>query len=365
MMIAMGRAIQTGWGPAGFYGCLQLSTQVHGLVNEFWRAETPLQLFSLTARMPYFCQQDDFFAVEVEGLPYQLRLSQSLCDQWLTGLWGPRNNFSLQTLTPLESALLSAFGQELFELMGPNEGRKVYALWVTTNGGKLLLSLPVQQFLTPSNLPQLAARPGTERFFPEVGLRLTFSAGRTKLPVEALTTLEPGDWLILNESQAGQLWVNSPHLTCHVETRHLLQIPDAAPNTLTDNTGQGRLIVDRRWEQLMVEVNADFPPFRIPLSELKQMSEGLLVELGDLLSSPIRLHSEGTPIAEGELIIVGDKFAVRLTQVFSAESSPTNQIATPVAAERATSSETSPEEETSVDAFLNDDFDEDPNREAW
>jgi flagellar motor switch protein FliN/FliY len=72
---------------------------------------------------------------------------------------------------------------------------------------------------------------------------------------------------------------------------------------------------DSLWDKLHVDVHAEFPPMRIPLKELRHMNEGLLVEVGDLLQHDIKLISNGSIIALGQLVVVGDKFGVLITQV--------------------------------------------------
>jgi flagellar motor switch protein FliN len=69
------------------------------------------------------------------------------------------------------------------------------------------------------------------------------------------------------------------------------------------------------WDHLQIDVHAEFAPTRIPLQQLKQMSEGLVVEVGDLLHNQIQLVANGKPLAQGELVIVGDKFGVLITQM--------------------------------------------------
>jgi flagellar motor switch protein FliN len=82
------------------------------------------------------------------------------------------------------------------------------------------------------------------------------------------------------------------------------------------------------WDKLHVDVHAEFPPMRVPLKELRHMNEGLLVEVGDLLQNDIKLISNGSIIALGQLVVVGDKFGVLVTQV-------PNQLATNHAIENA------------------------------
>ena len=68
-------------------------------------------------------------------------------------------------------------------------------------------------------------------------------------------------------------------------------------------------------DQLNVEVKACFEPLKVPVEQLRQMSEGLVVEVGELINNKITLEIDGNAIANGELVVLGDKFGVLITQV--------------------------------------------------
>ena len=130
------------------------------------------------------------------------------------------------------------------------------------------------------------------------------------------------------------------------------------------------------WDNLMIDVSAEFDPVKLPLKQLRQMSEGLVVELGDLTRNRIHLVVEGKSLATGELVIVGDKFGVRVHQV-EVDQSPAmeghaapeegftgNAFPAPMPAQTPA---VSPSEEVSkTDDFLNDNFDEaDFDEDEW
>jgi flagellar motor switch protein FliN len=75
-------------------------------------------------------------------------------------------------------------------------------------------------------------------------------------------------------------------------------------------------------DQLHVDIYACFEPLRLPLSQVRQMGEGLLVEVGDLLQNKIYLQVNGNTLAEGELMVVGDKFGVLVTKLYGRDEEP-------------------------------------------
>ncbi|MEB3245288.1 MAG: FliM/FliN family flagellar motor switch protein [Vampirovibrionales bacterium] len=67
--------------------------------------------------------------------------------------------------------------------------------------------------------------------------------------------------------------------------------------------------------RLSVDVYAEFEPQRLPLAQIRQMSEGLLVDIGALSQNRVRLHVDGKTVAIGELVIVGDRYGVLITKI--------------------------------------------------
>ena len=56
---------------------------------------------------------------------------------------------------------------------------------------------------------------------------------------------------------------------------------------------------------------------RIPLRNLLQLNQGSVVELERAAGEPLDLYVNGTLIAQGEVVVVNDRFGVRLTDVVS------------------------------------------------
>ncbi|WP_084191350.1 flagellar motor switch protein FliN [Algiphilus aromaticivorans] len=56
---------------------------------------------------------------------------------------------------------------------------------------------------------------------------------------------------------------------------------------------------------------------RIPIRNLLQLSQGSVVELDRLAGEPLDVFVNGTLIAHGEVVMVNEKFGVRLTDVVS------------------------------------------------
>ncbi len=56
---------------------------------------------------------------------------------------------------------------------------------------------------------------------------------------------------------------------------------------------------------------------RISIRNLLQLSQGSVVELDRATGEPLDVYVSGTLIAHGEVVVVNDKFGIRLTDVIS------------------------------------------------
>ena len=56
---------------------------------------------------------------------------------------------------------------------------------------------------------------------------------------------------------------------------------------------------------------------RIPIRNLLQLNQGSVVELERAAGEPLDIYVNGTLIAHGEVVVVNEKFGVRLTDIIS------------------------------------------------
>ncbi len=56
---------------------------------------------------------------------------------------------------------------------------------------------------------------------------------------------------------------------------------------------------------------------RIPIRNLLQLNQGSVVELERMAGEPLDVFVNGTLVAQGEVVVVNERFGVRLTEVVS------------------------------------------------
>jgi flagellar motor switch protein FliN/FliY len=90
-------------------------------------------------------------------------------------------------------------------------------------------------------------------------------------------------------------------------------------NSLSDE-GQAPVSSDMNLDVILdvgVTLSMEVGRARIPIRNLLQLSQGSVVELERLAGEPLDVYVNGTLIAHGEVVMVNDKFGVRLTDVVS------------------------------------------------
>ena len=68
-----------------------------------------------------------------------------------------------------------------------------------------------------------------------------------------------------------------------------------------------------------VTISMEIGRSKINIRNLLQLSQGSVVELDRLAGEPMDVLVNDTLIAHGEVVVVNDKFGIRLTDVISAE----------------------------------------------
>ena len=69
--------------------------------------------------------------------------------------------------------------------------------------------------------------------------------------------------------------------------------------------------------EIPVTLSAEIGRTRIAIRNLLQLNQGSIVELDRLAGEPLDVFVNGTLIAHGEVVVVNEKFGIRLTDVIS------------------------------------------------
>lgn len=75
----------------------------------------------------------------------------------------------------------------------------------------------------------------------------------------------------------------------------------------------------RLLENIDVSLTVEVGRMQLTIRDLLRLSEGSVIELNRLAGDPLDVLVNGTPIAKGEVVMVGDRFGIRFGQIITPE----------------------------------------------
>lgn len=67
---------------------------------------------------------------------------------------------------------------------------------------------------------------------------------------------------------------------------------------------------------LKLEVMVELGRTSIPLRQVLQLGEGTIIELEQLAGEPVNLSIAGKIVAQGEVVVIGTAFGIKIRQIF-------------------------------------------------
>ena len=93
---------------------------------------------------------------------------------------------------------------------------------------------------------------------------------------------------------------------------------EGSPKALTDNSSAGK-INPEVLESIPVTISVEVGKTSLKIRDLLRLTQGSVVELERLAGEPLDLLVNNTVVAQGEIVLVNDRYGIRLTRVISAE----------------------------------------------
>lgn len=75
----------------------------------------------------------------------------------------------------------------------------------------------------------------------------------------------------------------------------------------------------RLLENIGVRLSVEVGRTELTIRDLLRLSEGSVIELDRLAGDPLDVLVNGTPIAKGEVVMVGERFGIRFGQIIDPE----------------------------------------------
>ncbi len=361
-----------------------LVSSLKNVSEDFLARSFNFHLISISETYDILFKGDEYFVSEIkitDSLSAKIRLSSSAVDLILSKTLGSNNDnqfFLLSRITELEAKIITAFNNEIYKTIKPllksqsklkkltqEKKLKNSLLFLTfyiyddeENYGKIILTVPQQIFESPIPIPPpLEELP--DSLFRRSLTDVDIFVGRTRSSLDDLNKLEKDDIIVLEHSKIGKMYIGEG-FECVVKAK-----PDVSLVYEYENTDYGednmskKLTETKMWDNIQVDVSAEFDKVKMSLGELKQISEGLVVDLASVYQNKITLKVENSRIADGELIIIGDRYGVRLTAIYNQDETPSTSevIAEEEEPEEINHPEADEESEEESEDFDMDDFD--------
>ena len=259
--------------------------------------------------------------------------------------------FDLEKLTELERTILNNFFEFIVKniddlIIKETETDKIDPLIKTSlnfvfliknkdiNAGKFAITIP---------LNRLEPKPVTlENNFEFEDFINNFAyvdiiAGLSKISLDDLKNLDIEDILVLETSDIKKMTLKTPTITHEFKVN---PEPSLMIDTSKDEEGdetefeneKGDYMLDNKsmWDDIQIEVAAEFKKVKMTLGELKQISKGLVIDLGAVMNNEISLLVENKAVAKGELVIINDKYGVKITEVFASKKPEAKEEVKPI-----------------------------------
>ena len=308
--------------------------------QSFWEDEFEFRLFDInkfeSPKNDRYLKGETFFTSQVPSTntqPVTIRLSGEFARLFLHNTFGSNSpEFRLVDLSELEIKILNSYCDFIYksfskELIAPEKLNKfdlknkdIYNFVIVIKNkeeknSKIIVTLPYirlkkNEFKKQENF--------NDEEFKSLSAALDIEAGSSKITLNDLKNITEGDIILLENSS-----VNKMKIITGQSVRDFKVNPDPALMIELDeeehdidreeNTGKNM------WDDIQIEVNARFKKVKMTLGELKHISKGLVIDLGSIFNNEISLLVEDKTVAKGELVIINDKYAVKINEIISDE----------------------------------------------
>ena len=308
--------------------------------SEFFYDGFEYKLESISTNMNVLAQNETFFVTKVKinaKNDVYIRISQEAINVILDKVLGKNNRrFDLTEVTELEARIITAFNDFLYESLAPNftiEPHRRYSeilhltyfvkSEISDSAAKFIISVP-KEILSPKEIERKEPRFSDKDFsnsFVDVDLLL----GTTTFPVADIKRLDVGDIVVFENSDSSEMT-----LMCENIVQKFKVKPNEKIIVPYDTGGGGGMEENTNtnlWDSIQVDMAAEFDKVKVTLGELKSIEEGLIVDLCSVYDNKVSLKVGGKIVAVGELVIINDRFGVRIEKVN--DSAPQEESATP------------------------------------
>lgn len=295
--------------------------------SEFFYDGFEYKLESISSNMNILSQDETFFVTKVKinsKNDVYIRISQPAINVILDKVLGKNNkNFELTEVSELEARVITAFNDFLYESLSPNftiEPNRRYSeiihltyfikSEVSDSAAKFIISVPKDILAKPEE-KELKVR-FNDMDFADSLIPVNLHIGTTTFPLMDIKKLDIGDIVVFENSNCSEMTLICDNIVQKIKVRpneKIIEPYDMSGGDDMDNTNTNL------WDSIQVDMSAEFEKVKVTLGELKSIEEGLIVDLCSVYDNNISLRVGGKLVAMGDLVIINDRFGVKINKV--------------------------------------------------
>lgn len=310
------------------------AVKIQDAFNDFFGDKFKLKLVSLSKNINVLFQGDNYFVTKVridKNYDLYFRCSSAGVKIILDDILGESNTeYDISSLSDLEGKLISAFndftyGKVIDLLKKPEKGVKrrnfdninltFFIKGQAKECGKFILSIPKD--LVEPEVPEHEPYDITK--FNGSVLDTSIKIGTTVFSLKELRELEIGDTVVLDNSDASKMYIKYEDYENDFQVYRrksiVMEQEDLGGVGMSENE-----IPQNLWDSIQVEMGAELESVKITLGELKAIAQGQVMDLHSIYDTKVSLIVEKQVVAKGELVIVNDRFGVKVDEIFEALS---------------------------------------------
>lgn len=241
----------------------------------------------------------------------------------------PNSRFNLNKLTDLEAKIITAFNDYMFNATSqfltqapPSLKRTNFDVVhltflvkdVDTNAvAKFIITLP-DELLAPEVVTSQSDKFDYGDFSSSV-IDVAVKVGSTKFKLIDIKNIDVDDIVVFDNSDTKHMVLKFKDYETDININ-----PNLGLVMPVDNDGGNEEMAGENtnlWDSIEVEMDAQFDTVKITLGELKSIEKGLVVDLTSIYDNKVTLSVENKPIARGELVIVNDRYGVKIDEVIA------------------------------------------------
>jgi len=303
--------------------------------DEFFDSGFEFKLVGISENMNVLTQNESFFVTKVSLDPKNdvfIRISQNAIMVILDKILGKSNKkFELSNITDLEAKIITTFNEYLYEKVAPNiDKTKLEKYPVTINlsyfvrnlssdeSARFVLSFP-KSVLAPVELPPVPEEKKiNEMIFSDCPVEVSIKVGSTDFSVNDVKRLDVGDIVVFENSNSGEMTLLCDNIVQRfaVNPNRNIIIPiDNDDDSDGEEEDMDTSSITNLWDSLQIEMSAEFEKIKVSLGELKNIQEGLVVDISSVYNNKVSLKVGEQVVADGELVIVNDRYGVKISNV--------------------------------------------------